>query len=258
MILFHTDLDNTLIYSYKHDIGSAKQCVELYKEREISFITDATYALLKEIKEHVTIVPTTTRTVGQYNRIDLGVGAFRYALACNGGVLLADGKEDMDWYAGSLAMVSESKDTLAYGEELLKKDPNRCMEIRNIQGLFTFTKSEKPLDSVNMLKQAVNTDQVDIFHNGIKVYIVPKKLTKGAALLRLKKRLKSETIIAAGDSEFDISMINSADFGLAPLTLKGKKGIGKDVKFMQGKKVFSEELLNYIKGNILKTGNFYL
>ena len=43
MILFFCDLDNTLIYSYKHEIGSKKRCVELYQGREISFMTEQTY-----------------------------------------------------------------------------------------------------------------------------------------------------------------------------------------------------------------------
>ena len=43
MIAFHTDLDNTLIYSYKHDIGPQKRNVELYQGREISYITEETY-----------------------------------------------------------------------------------------------------------------------------------------------------------------------------------------------------------------------
>ncbi len=29
MVLFCTDLDQTLIYSYKHEIGDRKRCVEI-------------------------------------------------------------------------------------------------------------------------------------------------------------------------------------------------------------------------------------
>ena len=43
MKILCTDLDNTIIYSYKHDIGNEKMNVELYKEREISFITKRTF-----------------------------------------------------------------------------------------------------------------------------------------------------------------------------------------------------------------------
>ena len=31
MQIVHTDLDNTLIYSYKHEIGGPKTCVEIYQ-----------------------------------------------------------------------------------------------------------------------------------------------------------------------------------------------------------------------------------
>ena len=52
VIGFFTDLDNTLIYSYKHDIGTDKECVEIYNDREISFSTKNT---LKLIKDHCTM-----------------------------------------------------------------------------------------------------------------------------------------------------------------------------------------------------------
>lgn len=80
MIVFHTDLDNTLIYSYKHNIGEQKRCVEIYHEREISYITQETYRLLQKMMkpekchDQVLVVPTTTRTIEQYQRIHLGVG----------------------------------------------------------------------------------------------------------------------------------------------------------------------------------------
>ena len=55
MVVFCTDLDNTIIYSYKHDIGDRKRNVELYQGREISFITDKTYDLLRVIKNNIII-----------------------------------------------------------------------------------------------------------------------------------------------------------------------------------------------------------
>ena len=90
MVLFYTDLDNTMIYSYKHEIGVEKRCAEIYHEREISYITKETYRLLQKIKakeEQLVMVPTTTRTTEQYQRIHLGIGDLPYALVCNGGVL---------------------------------------------------------------------------------------------------------------------------------------------------------------------------
>ena len=51
MTVFNTDLDNTIIYSYKNDIGMSRRCVELYQGREISFVTDRTYELLKQVRQ---------------------------------------------------------------------------------------------------------------------------------------------------------------------------------------------------------------
>ena len=93
MDVFHADLDNTLIFSYRHDIGQEKRCVEVYQGREISFITEKTHRLLREINEKMLVVPTTTRTREQYERITLGVGELPFALVCNGGVLLINGKK---------------------------------------------------------------------------------------------------------------------------------------------------------------------
>ena len=63
MKVFNVDLDNTLIYSYKHDIGPDKMDVELYNGINISFITRKTYDMLLKLKDKILIVPTTTRTI---------------------------------------------------------------------------------------------------------------------------------------------------------------------------------------------------
>lgn len=42
------DMDNTIIYSYKRNIGENKLNVELYNGREISFISEKTHDLLKK------------------------------------------------------------------------------------------------------------------------------------------------------------------------------------------------------------------
>lgn len=246
MILFHCDLDNTLIYSYKHELKTKKRCVEIYQGREISFMTDITHQLLNEIKNTVSIVPTTTRTMEQYQRIDLGIGTLDYALVCNGGVLFLHGKEDESWYEESRELVADCRSELIFGEELLGKDANRCFEVRNIRDLFLFTKSKNPAASAEYLKKHIDTEKADIFCNGIKVYIVPRQLNKGNALLRLKKRLDAEFVIAAGDSRFDIPMLNQADFAIAPAELKREKGLLEKVVYTEEGMRYSEALLKKI------------
>lgn len=246
MIIFNTDLDNTMIYSYKHDIGENKRCVEIYQGREISYITDKTAELLKAVNNAVTLVPTTTRTAEQYGRIDLGIGTPKYALVCNGGILLVDGDEDKAWYEESLSLVGTASVELANAERILEDDINRTLDVRNIRGLFVFTKSSEPLLTVNTLKAKLDTNKVDVFNNGVKVYVLPKRLGKGFAVDRLRRRLGADMVIAAGDSDFDVSMLNTADIAIADKYLSDNSMLRNDVFFMGGNAVYSEQVLKTV------------
>jgi len=250
MIIFNSDLDNTLIYSYKHNIGYNKICVELYQNREVSFMTKVSYDLLKTISKKFLFVPTTTRTVEQYNRIDLGI-EIEYALVCNGGVLLENGVENNEWYNKSLSIVSNCENELKKAEKILRTDNAINFEIRNIKDLFIFTKSSEPIESAKRLKKFIDLSIVDIFVNGYKVYAVPKKLNKGNAILRLKKRVKGKYTIASGDSEFDVPMINAADYGIIP-DYKMKTKINNKHIFVGNSEFFSDCTLKFLNSFTIK------
>lgn len=246
MIVFHTDLDNTLLYSYRHDIGQDKICAEVYQGREISFITRETLRLLQQImtrKEQMLVVPTTTRTIEQYQRIDLGVGELRYALVCNGGVLLVDGKEDKNWYLESLEQIKGSRQMLDKALEFLEKEKRRTFELRFIKDLFVFTKCEEPEAVVSDLQKKIDADVVDVFHNGAKVYAVPKALGKGTAVERFRKYVGADFVAAAGDSAFDISMLEAADYGIAAPELAHKYDFFGKVYCPPAEKLFAEAAL---------------
>ena len=243
MKILCTDLDNTIIYSYKHDIGNEKMNVELYKEREISFISNHTYELLKKVKEEFLIIPTSTRTIEQYERIDLKIGTFKYALVCNGSVLLVDGKKDKDWYEESLRLAKPSNLEVKKALEYLENDKRRTFELRYIEDLFVFTKCYKSETVVNELRKHLDKSLVNVFNNKEKVYVLPTLLSKGKAIERLKKYLKVEFIIAAGDSEFDISMVEAANVGLVPYGFKSEFNIKSDICEMGKEGLFSEQLL---------------
>lgn len=247
MIIFNADLDNTLIYSCRHDIGEDKICVEIYKGREVSFMTMKSYALLKSIQKKMVFVPTTTRTIEQYNRIDFGISIPKYALVCNGGVLLEDGRENKDWYIKSVELVSECLEELKKAEILLEHDKNRMFEVRNIKGLFIFTKSTEPYQSVQILKEVLNLSLLDVFYNGVKVYVVPKSLSKGEAVKRFQKYIGADRIIAAGDSEFDISMLCEADIAIAPRELMEKNMVQKNTVCVENETIFSDTILEYLE-----------
>ncbi len=253
MIVFHTDLDNTIIYSYKHDIGADKRCVELYHDREISYITGETYRLLKQVRvkeQQVMIVPTTTRTIEQYQRIDLGIGTVSYALVCNGGVLLSGGREDEEWYRGSLERIAGSRDALCKALILLEKEPRRNFELRLIRELFVFTKCEEPEAVVCDLRKRLDAKAVDVFHHGVKVYVVPKALSKGNAVQRFREYVGAAYVIAAGDSEFDCSMLEAADLGIAAPELARAYLFSDKVICAPAEKLFAETVLGTVLAHV--------
>jgi len=242
MTVLHIDLDNTLIYSYKHDIGNAKVNVEIYQDRQISFLTEKTYENLKKIKEILFVVPTSTRSIEQYNRINLRIGNIPYALVCNGGVLLVDGEKDAAWYQASLDLIRESLPALETARRFLEKDARRQFELRFIEDLFLFTKCREPEQVVKELKEILNTDLADIFNNNEKVYVLPVNLSKGKAVERFREFSKADQIIAAGDSAFDISMLRAADIGIAPQGFRQAYSIDFPVEEVPGNGLFSDEM----------------
>ena len=246
MKLFCTDLDNTLIYSYKREIGEQKRSVEIYKGREVSFMTEKSFQLLRKLSEKIMIVPVTTRSVEQYQRINLGIGIPKYALTCNGGVLFAEGRRDEEWYGESREMVKECLEELEKAIQILNYDKDRSMEVRFIEELFVFTKSEKPEYTIHKLREKLNLSKIDIFQNGVKIYAVPKSLNKGNAVKRLKEKLHPEFIIAAGDSEFDLTMLKEADMAIVPELLAKKYFIKQNYITIEKEKIYSDRLLGYI------------
>lgn len=243
MVVFHSDLDNTLIYSYRHEIGDDKVCVERYNGKELSFMRREWIEALKRIQDKVLFVPTTTRTVEQYGRISMGIRVPEYALVCNGGILLRNGERDVSWYEESLRLVSDASDEMEEAMRILAGDEALSMEVRFIEGLFLFTKSGEPERSSERLREGLKMEHVRVFTNGNKVYVVPEKLSKGNGVMRLKGMLGADMLLAAGDSEFDKSMLLAADVGLCPdgLCLGEVKSV---VRFAGGE--FTDRLLEWV------------
>lgn len=228
MKLFCSDLDNTLIYSWRHSLTGEKLCVEWLKGREISFVTERTLDLLKELQKKMLFIPVTTRRVDQYKRLTLPGISPQYALTCNGGILLNHGEIAEDWYRESLELVEECRGEMEKGQKLLADDPFRGFEVWFIEDLFLFTKSENTEETLRRLREELDLDKLELLTHKDKVYLLPKVLNKGTAVERIKKRLKPECLFAAGDSAFDVPMLEKADLA-----------------YLGGGMPFAEEMLEY-------------
>lgn len=223
MRLFASDLDKTLIHSYK---AAAEDdiCVEMKEEKKLSFMTENALESLHRIClcPDVMFTPVTTRSVEQYNRIHFFEN-FTPHLACaaNGGILLVDGISDSKWFIQSQSLINDAHSAMKKGIHLLENDPDVYFEVRLVDEMFVFTKSHNTSATKKILCDMLDLSKVSIYNIGEKVYIFPAVLTKGLAVKRLAARFGFKQIICAGDSEFDIPMLEQADIAYYPDELTG-------------------------------------
>lgn len=211
-ILFACDLDNTLIHSHKkrreNDI-----CVEIYDGREQSFISSKSLDLLKKISEKILFVPVTTRSILQYRRIFWAEDFKpRFAVVSNGGYFL-DGDNQEDFLR---EIVAPYVDELNFQREKYSDDENFNI-CRIVDENFLFLRCRDDIDAEKIKFETKLTVQ----HTGKKIYLFPPRLTKGEALKLLIKKFSPEKIIAAGDSDIDLPMLELADVAFAPKNLRG-------------------------------------
>lgn len=252
MDIFASDLDNTLIYSYKRDIGKDKVLAELYEGREVSYMTARTYGLLDKLCRQLLFVPVTTRSTEQYQRICFSEQP-RIALTTNGGVLLVDGISDADWYAQSKQLAAEAEGAMQQAEAILEKDPNRALDVRRVDGLFVYTKSNHVPETMQRLREGIDVSAVELLSNGMKVYVLPRALNKGQAVRRLRARFTENTrLFAAGDSLFDLSLLAAADIAFCPHTLQYMAHEGQQVITVDEKQIFSDVIVQEIARQIMR------
>lgn len=215
MTIFASDLDNTLIYSYK-TAKACDICVEMKDGKRLSFMTPKSCLLLEQVIKSTDFIPITTRSLEQYKRINFFEGYTPpLALVSNGGILLVNGLIDEQWYEESRQTAACAADEWDDGIALLNSDNDIITEVRTVDGLFTFTKSRNPEKTVSHIDKLIDKKYITVFNIGDKIYIMPSELNKGTAIKRLKERFPDEAIICAGDSSLDAPMFDVCDYSIA-------------------------------------------
>lgn len=212
-ILFASDLDNTLMFSYKH-AGEGDRCVERLEGREQGFCTQKSLELLARVREKVLFIPVTSRSIEQYRRIQWPAPcAPRYAVTTNGGILLENGAEDPEWSARSRVLAASWREELRSLEARLPQVPIP-KRVRMVDGLYLFAACGDG-ESARSLGDYFETS-VDVAVSGRKVYFFPPPLNKGEAVRRLQERFRPDRTVCAGDSTIDTPMLRLADVAVVP------------------------------------------
>lgn len=213
-MLFLSDLDNTLIFSYKR-LSADNFCVEKTDCKNLSYMTNKGAELFEKMTKKVIFVPVTTRSLEQYNRIVFPNGYLpEYAIADNGANLLIKGIPDPEWHSSFREIIEDSMGEIKRAENFLKNCPNVYFDIRFVDGAFLFTKTHFPEDTARELISSTDPIKTSVFTNGDKLYVIPREINKMTALKKLRDMLCPNLVIAAGDSLFDMGMLLEADIAV--------------------------------------------
>ena len=152
--LFACDLDNTLIHSYKYRTDD-DICIEIYAGREQSFISRQAVELLRQIIVTTELIPVTTRSIEQYQRINWLDGTKpTYAVTSNGANLLHNDVVDSNWRRFFLDGINLYREELNLQFKALSLD-KRFSVCRIVDDSFLFLKC---IENVN-LEETANTLQ---------------------------------------------------------------------------------------------------
>lgn len=238
-ILFATDLDNTLIHSHKHK-QDKDVCVEWIGNKKQSYMSTYTYKTLPNLAKIIKILPITTRSIDQYNRIQFPNNCISKAITTNGAIMLDKHKSKL---------LIKNKDinmqNLKYIETALSTEP--AVEAVNYVDntyIYAICTDEQYAKSISM--STPHTGDIKVMTSGRKVYFIPSNFTKGNTLSKIKDRNNFDLVIAAGDSELDIDMLEVADIALAPASLAPLVN-NRNIIVCPEDKLFSDFIIDFLK-----------
>lgn len=241
-ILLACDLDNTLIFSFKHK-KNEDVCVEINKGKEQSFMTPRACELLQRLNKKISFVPVTTRSVEQYCRITWkDVFIPPYAVTTNGAILLQNNERHTEWCTTSKNLIASFQNEM---ENLLKRlsKQEKYIRCRIVDECYVFAYCADGVDIDECVREYQDDTSLTVIASGRKLYFFPPHIDKGTAVKKLKKLLNIDILICAGDSKIDLPMLEEANLAIVPSVYLAGCLQNSNVKICPNGTPFSEFVL---------------
>lgn len=224
MRVLTTDLDRTFIFSKQTVSCSDNElvCIEKLDGQDLSYISKNVQMQMERLDDTQLIIPVTTRSLSQYERIEVFQKAYnpKFAIAANGGIVLKNGKRDTQW---DEIITSNLQESISF-EQMSKhfsQDWQHPM-FRSIasadQLFYVLMLIEEKVDKfwLEALSRRIQKVGWKSYINGRKLYVLPKELTKQSAVQYVLEQLEYNVHFAAGDSIMDLGMLQLAEKAFTP------------------------------------------
>lgn len=229
-LLVATDLDRTMIYSRAAFRAAEVEavCVEYLDGAPLSYMTTTAENLLRDLALTAVVVPTTTRTIEQFQRIRLPGEPWRYAITSNGGNILVDGVPDLRWRETIDAAVHVDGASLTQVAHALRAriDDTWVTKFRFADDLFCYLVVDPtavPAGFLAAWDDWCRPRGWSASQQGRKIYTMPMAVCKSRAVAEIRERLIGEgaldpaaTTLAAGDGALDAEMLAAVDAAIRP------------------------------------------
>lgn len=229
-VLVATDLDRTMIYS-RNAFGAIDPetvCVEYLDGDPLSYMTVAAVGAMTELAAAAAVLPTTTRTIAQFDRIRFPGAPWPFAVTSNGGNILVDGSPDVRWRRSVDAAVRAGGATLTeIGAALRDRiDDSWVLKYREADDLFCYLVVDLAVTPADFLAEWDSWCRPrgwSASRQGRKIYTMPMAVCKSRAVAEVRDRLVATgrldpmaPTLAAGDGALDAEMLMAADRGIRP------------------------------------------
>ena len=223
-MIYATDLDRTIIFSNKFldDCDEEVVCVEEKNDTTISYMTVSSLNKLEKLKaeSNLNVIPTTTRSVVQFQRVRPFQDC-KFAITSNGGTILYNGKVFLPWYNYIQRVLSGYVNDFKIIPEQLKVYSDYFDKpLKIVDNMFFYGKlksnTEKNEELLSILNIELNKAKWSFTLQGLKLYIIPKEISKENAILYLKRYLNDDCLIVSGDGKLDLNFLSVGDIRIIP------------------------------------------
>ncbi|MDR0452848.1 MAG: hypothetical protein LBH15_07375, partial [Treponema sp.] len=156
----------------------------------------------------------------QYQRIHyFAARTPAYALASCGGVLFRAGKRDALWEDALRAGFGQASEAMQACLDLLLSRLSPRGDIswaKWVDRVFIAARSPGARDVVSLLSARTFGPALDFFSEADRLYVFPGGFNKGSALNALRRQVRPELLVCAGDGLLDLPMLRAADIALVP------------------------------------------